>query len=86
VEGLRAGEVAAAVVDGAAVTALIEGADDSIVPMEESLAPEEYVLVFPAGSNLLEAFNAAIAEMEADGFIAGREMYWFYEQEMAAGR
>jgi polar amino acid transport system substrate-binding protein len=80
VAGLRAGEVDAVVLDGAAVGSLLGAGDATIVVMDEPLAPEAYVIVFPAGSDLLGSFNAAIAAMGEDGFIAEREAHWFYER------
>jgi ABC-type amino acid transport substrate-binding protein len=82
VAGLRAGEVDAVVLDGAAVGSLLGAGDATIVVMEEPLAPEAYAIVFPAGSDLLGSFNTAIAAMGEDGFIAERETYWFYEREV----
>lgn len=86
IEGLCAGEVDAAVIDGAAVTSLIAGMDGSIVVMDELLDSEAYIYIFPIGSDLVGPFNATIESMKSDGFIDERESFWFYEQERAVNQ
>jgi polar amino acid transport system substrate-binding protein len=86
IAALQAGEVDAVVVDAAAARSLRRRSGGGIAVMEANLAREEYVLVFPSGSDLLGPFNAAIAALQADGFIDDREEYWFYLREAATTR
>jgi polar amino acid transport system substrate-binding protein len=46
------------------------------------LGTEEFGFIFPKGSDLVEPFNAAIAEMQANGTIAMLDQRWFVDYSL----
>lgn len=75
---LIAGELDAVVMDDLAAQVFIATYPDSVVALGESIsAPEELGLVFPLGSELRAAVDAAIDSMRADGTLERLNLRWF---------
>ena len=70
VQALLAGDVDAVIIDETAGMGYLGVNADSLKLVGESLESQELGFVFPKGSDLVGPFNAALAELEANGTLA----------------
>lgn len=78
VQALIAGDVDAVVMDDVAGQGYVGVNADRVQIVGEPLAPaEELGFIFPPNSDLVEAFNAALESMEADGTLQQINNKWF---------
>ena len=80
VQALIAGDVDAVLMDETAGQGYIGVNADQIKLVGESLSSDELGFIFPKGSDLVESFNAAIAELEANGTMATLAEKYFTDQ------
>jgi polar amino acid transport system substrate-binding protein len=82
VRALKAGDVDLVLMDKTSATANIGASPGSFKVVGEPLGTEAFGFVFTPGSDLVAPFDAAIAEMQADGTIDALNRKWFYEYRM----
>ncbi len=71
ISALTAGKVDAVVIDDAVAKALSEKQEGKTIVLDEALTQEEYAIATKLGNDaLIEEFNAAIAELKAEGKLA----------------
>lgn len=75
---LIAGDIDAVIMDNVAGQGYVGANPEAVKALDDSItAEEELGFIFPPGSELVEAFNAALASMEADGTLLALNLYWF---------
>ncbi len=84
VQALLAGDVDVVIIDNVAGQAYIEQNPDELVFVGEPLTSEELGFIFPEGSELTAAFDAVIADMEADGTLDELFQTWFIEFDLSS--
>ena len=77
VQALINGDVDAVIMDNVAGLGYVGANPDTVKITGEPLTSEELGFIFPKGSPLTEAVNAALAEMDADGTLAMLFEKWF---------
>ncbi|MFQ5616546.1 MAG: transporter substrate-binding domain-containing protein, partial [Anaerolineales bacterium] len=77
VQSLIAGDVDAVVIDEVAGLGYLGANADKVKLIGDSLSSDALGFIFPKGSDLVEPFNAVIAEMKQDGFLEGINAKWF---------
>ena len=77
VQALINGDVDAVIIDDTAGQGYIGENAEDIQLIEGSLSSDELGFIFPKGSELVAAFNAAMAALEADGTMADINANWF---------
>ncbi|QPH52735.1 transporter substrate-binding domain-containing protein [Pontivivens ytuae] len=82
VQALRAGDVDMVLTDGTAGQGYVDANPDLFKLVGDPLGTEDFGFIFPLGSDLVEPFNAAIADMRADGTIDALNTKWFLEYEL----
>lgn len=82
VQALRTGDVDLVLTDGTAGNGYVEASDGALKIIGEKLGTEDFGFIFPKGSDLLEAMNAAIADMTADGTIEALNKKWFLDYKI----
>ena len=82
VQALRTGDVDLVLTDGTAGNGYVEASDGGLKIIGEKLGTEDFGFIFPKGSDLVEAMNAAIADMQADGTIDALNTKWFLEYKL----
>ena len=82
VQALRAGDVDLVLTDGVAANGYVESSGGQLKVIGGPLGSEDFGFIFPKGSDLAPAFNAAIASMQADGTIDALNTKWFLEYKL----
>lgn len=82
VQALRAGDVDLVLTDGVAANGYVESSGGQLKVIGGPLGSEDFGFIFPKGSDLVPAFNAAIASMKADGTIDALNTKWFLEYKL----
>ncbi len=82
VQALRTGDVDMVLTDGTAGNGYVDASDGGLKMVGEKLGTEDFGFIFPKGSNLVDAINAAIADMEADGTIEALNTKWFLDYKL----
>ncbi|MGB7317203.1 MAG: transporter substrate-binding domain-containing protein [Planktotalea sp.] len=82
VQALRTGDVDLVLTDGTAGNGYVEASDGALKIIGEKLGTEDFGFIFPKGSDLVEAMNAAIADMTADGTIEALNKKWFLDYKI----
>ena len=77
VQALINGDVDAVIIDDTAGQGYVGENAEDIALMAGSLSSDELGFIFPKGSELVAAFNAAMVAMEADGTLADINATWF---------
>ena len=80
VEAVLNGDVDAAIIDDTAGQGYIGENADQLRLIEGSLSSTDLGFIFPLDSELVDAFNAALAAMEADGTLAEINNTWWPNQ------
>jgi polar amino acid transport system substrate-binding protein len=81
VQALLAGDVDMVLMDAASTRGYIGANPDELKSIGEPLGTEEFGFIFPPGSDLVEPFNAAIAQMGADGYLDYLNNRWFFHTD-----
>ncbi len=81
VEALRSGDVDAVIMDAASSRGYIGANPDAFKLVGDSLSTEDFGFIFPNGSELIPAVNAALATMQADGYLDYLNYKWFFLYE-----
>ena len=82
VQALRTGDVDLVLTDGTAGNGYVEASDGGLKIIGEKLGTEDFGFIFPKGSKLVEAINAAIADMTEDGTIDALNKKWFLDYKL----
>jgi len=82
VQALRTGDVDLVLTDGTAGNGYVDASDGGLKIVGEKLGTEDFGFIFPKGSELVDAINAAIADMEADGTIEALNTKWFLDYKL----
>jgi ABC-type amino acid transport substrate-binding protein len=78
VQALLAGDVDTVLMDAASSRGYIGANPDRLRQLDEALGTEEFGYIFTPGSDLVAPFNAAIAQMQADGYLDYLNTRWFF--------
>ena len=78
VQALIGGDVDLVLMDAASSRGYIGANPDKLKVIGDPLGTEEFGLAFTPNSDLVEPFNAAIAQMKADGFLDYLNNRWFF--------
>ncbi len=78
VQALLAGDVDLVLMDAASSRGYIGANPDRLKLVGEPLGTEEFGFIFTPGSSLVEPFNAALAQMRADGYLDYLNNKWFF--------
>jgi polar amino acid transport system substrate-binding protein len=83
-QALRAGDVDLVLSDSTAANGYVGASDGGLKIIGEPLGTEQFGFIFPKDSDpeLIEAMNAVIADMEADGTLEALNTKWFLEYEI----
>ena len=77
VQALIAGDVDAVIMDDVAGAGYAGENSESVKIVGDPLVPtDELGFIYPKGSELVEAFNLAFAEMRIDGSLKGYNDFW----------
>ena len=79
---LQAGDVDLVLTDSTAGEGYVAASDGALKIVGEPLGTEEFGFIFPPGSDLAAPFDAAIAEMAADGTLEALNRHWFLDYTM----
>lgn len=79
VQALISGDVDMVLMDAASSKGYIGANPDKLKSIGGPLGTEYFGFIFKPGSDLAKGFNAAIAAMKADGFLARLDTKWFWE-------
>ncbi len=78
VQALIAGDVDMVLMDAASSRGYIGANPDKLKLIGDPLGTEEFGFIFTPGSDLVAPFNAAIAQMKADGYLEYLNTRWFF--------
>ncbi len=79
VQALLNGEVDMVLMDAASSRGYIGANPDKLKVVGDPLASEDFGFIFTPGSDLTAPFNAAIAQLKAEGFLDQLNTKWFFE-------
>jgi len=83
VQALKAGDVDMVLMDQASIDGYIAADPGVFKTVGDPIGSDEFGFIFTPGSDLVAPVNAALAAMQADGFIDGLNRKWFYEYSAA---
>ena len=78
VQALLTGDVDMVLMDAASGRGYIGANPDKLKIVGDPLGTEEFGFIFTPGSDLVAPFNAAIAQMKADGYLDYLNNRWFF--------
>ena len=78
VQALISGDVDMVLMDAASSRGYIGANPEKLKIVGDPLGTEEFGFIFTPGSDLVEPFNAAIAQMKADGYLEYLNNRWFF--------
>ena len=81
IQALRSGDVDGVIIDEVAGLGYVGVYADELKLVGPSISFDELGFIFPQGSDLVEPFNAVLAEMEADGSLQEINAKWFKMSE-----
>jgi polar amino acid transport system substrate-binding protein len=84
VQALIGGDVDMVLMDAASSRGYIGANPDKLKIIGEPLGTEEFGFIFTPGSDLVAPFNAAIAQMKADGYLDHLNTRWFFMYDPTA--
>ena len=79
VQALKTGDVDLVLTDGTAGNGYVSASDGGLKLIGEPLGTEDFGFIFPKGSELVDAMNAAIQSMKDDGTIEALNTKWFLD-------
>jgi phosphate/phosphite/phosphonate ABC transporter binding protein len=77
VQALLSGDVDGVVIDEVAGLGYMGANKDELKLVGESMSSDQLGFIFPKGSDLVEPFNAVIAQMKTDGWLEANNSKWF---------
>ena len=78
VQALLTGDVDMVLTDAASGRGYVGANPDKLKIVGDALGSEDFGFIFKPGSDLVEPFNAAIAQMKADGYLDYLNNRWFF--------
>ena len=78
VQALLTGDVDMVLMDAASGRGYVGANPDKLKIVGDPLGSEDFGFIFKPGSDLVEPFNAAIAQMKADGYLDYLNNRWFF--------
>ncbi len=84
VQALLVGDVDMVLMDAASSRGYIGANPDKLKIVGDPLGTEEFGFIFTPGSKLVAPFNAAIAQMKADGYLDYLNNRWFFLSDPSA--
>ncbi len=84
VQALINGDIDAMPADATAATGFISTSADAVKLVGEPISRDEFGLIFPIGSDLVEPMNAAIGSMFEDGYLEFLYYKWFFDYTPAS--
>lgn len=82
IQALRIGDVDLALTDSTAANGYVNVSNGALKLIGAPLGAEDFGFIFPPGSDLVAPFNAAIADMAADGTLDALNQKWFVDYAM----
>ena len=79
VQALKAGDVDAVIADQAASAGYIGADPGAFKQAGEAIKSDPFGFILTPGSDLVEPVNAVLAQLEAEGWLAERINYWFFD-------
>ncbi|MBW4439383.1 MAG: transporter substrate-binding domain-containing protein [Pleurocapsa minor GSE-CHR-MK-17-07R] len=79
------GDIDAIPADASAAAGFISTTGAGVKLVGEPISRDEFGIIFPIGSELVPAFDAAIASVTADGFLDYLYYKWFFDYNSASG-
>ncbi len=79
IQALINGDIDALPADASASAGFISTTGAAVELIGEPISRDEFGIIFPLGSDLVEAFNAGIASVKADGFLDYLYYKWFFD-------
>jgi ABC-type amino acid transport substrate-binding protein len=79
VQALIAGDIDAMPADATAATGFVSTTADAVKLVGEPISRDEFGIIFPLESELVEAFNAGIASVKEDGYLDYLYYKWFFD-------
>jgi polar amino acid transport system substrate-binding protein len=79
IAALIAGDIDAVPADASAAAGFIGATADALTLVGEPISRDEFGIIFPIGSELVEPFNAGIASLREDGFLDFLYHKWFFD-------
>lgn len=79
VQALKTGDVDLVLTDGTAGNGYVAASDGGLKIIGTPLGTEDFGFIFPKGSELVGAMNAAIQSMKDDGTIEALNQKWFLD-------
>jgi polar amino acid transport system substrate-binding protein len=83
VQALQAGDVDTVLMDQTSANGYIGANPGAFKVVGEALGSEDFGFILTPGSDLAGPINAALAQIKADGTMAGIEQKWFYDYNSA---
>jgi polar amino acid transport system substrate-binding protein len=83
VQALIVGDVDAIPVDAASARGFITTTQGAVKLTGEAISNDEMGFIFPKGSDLIPSLNAAVASLNADGFLDFLMTKWFFDYQPA---
>ncbi|MDB2407764.1 transporter substrate-binding domain-containing protein [Jannaschia sp.] len=83
-QALRTGDVDLALSDSTAAAGYVAASDGGLKIVGDPLGTEQFGFIFPkdADQALIDAFNAVIADMDADGTLEALNTKWFLDYKL----
>jgi ABC-type amino acid transport substrate-binding protein len=85
VNALIAGDIDALPADASASAGFVSTTAEAVKLVGEPISRDEFGIIYPIGSDLVEPLNAGIASLKADGFLDYLYYKWFFDYDAAAG-
>lgn len=82
IQALRTGDVDLVLTDGTAGAGYVTANPDTFKLVGNAMGAEDFGFIFPKGSDLVDAFNAGIASLKADGTLDDLNTRWFLEYKI----
>jgi polar amino acid transport system substrate-binding protein len=79
VAALAAGDIDALPADATAATGFVTTTGAAVELVGEPISRDEFGIIFPIGSDLVEPFNAGLESVRADGFLDFLYYKWFID-------
>jgi polar amino acid transport system substrate-binding protein len=84
VQALISGDIDAIPADASAAAGFVSTTADAVKLVGDPISRDEFGIIFPLDSELVDAFNAGIASVKADGYLDFLYHKWFLDYVPAA--
>ncbi len=85
VQALLVGDIDAIPADASAAAGFVSTTADAVKLVGEPLSRDEFGIIFPIGSDLVEPMNAALTSLKQDGYLDYLYHKWFFDYASADG-